>query len=119
MTHQQRKQDDPTALRKQLIQMRLELSRQKIRHEGLALLEPVQKLRGYQKYLSQGSRPLLLVAGVTLASFLITRNHRAVGSLLPVLRVASSLLPLLMTYSRSTSSTSAAQGDNLNQNKPQ
>ncbi|HZJ95399.1 MAG TPA: hypothetical protein VFD11_07590 [Thiopseudomonas sp.] len=119
MTDQQRNKDDPIALRKQLIQMRLELNRQKIRHEGLALLEPVHKLRGYQKYLSQGSKPLLLVAGVTLASFLMARNHRAVSSLLPVLRVASSLLPLLTTYSRPTSSTSTAQADNLNQNKTQ
>lgn len=37
----QKHKDTPIALRKQLIQMRLELNRQKIRHESLVLLEPV------------------------------------------------------------------------------
>ncbi len=41
--------DDPIALRKQLIQMRLELNRQKIRHESLVLLEPVEKLRNFKQ----------------------------------------------------------------------
>jgi hypothetical protein len=105
--------DDPIALRKQLIQMRLELSRQKIRHESLVLFEPIQKLHGYKERLSQGSTPLLIVAGVTLASFFITRNRRSAGSLLPVVRVAASLLPLFMATSTAEADTTAPQTDNL------
>lgn len=117
MTSKRCNQDDPTALRKQLIQMRLELNRQKLRHEGQVMLEPVQKLRGYQQRFSQSSKPLLMVAGVSLASFLMARNHRSVRHLLPFLRVASSVLPFLMTESRSTTRTTAEQPDNLAHNK--
>lgn len=99
MTAKQRKKDNSIALRKQLIQMRLELNRQKIRHEGLVLLEPIEKLRGYKQRLSEGSTPLLIVAGVTLASFFMARKRRSVNGFMPVLRIASSLLPLFITAS--------------------
>lgn len=105
--------DDPIALRKQLIQMRLELNRQKICHESLVLLEPVKKLRGYKQRLSQGSTPLLITAGVTLASFFIARNRRSASSLLPLVRIASSLLPFFMATSAAEADTSAPQADNL------
>ena len=108
------KKEHPIALRKQLLQMRLELNRQKIRHEALVLLEPIEKLRGYKKRLSEGSTPLLIVAGVTLASFFMTRNRRSASGLLPIVRIASSLLPLFMTASQSETATSIKQTDNLN-----
>lgn len=114
MTIKKHKTDHPVALRKQLLQMRLELNRQKIRHEALVLLEPIEKIRGYKKRLSEGSTPLLIVAGVTLASFFMTRNRRSASGLLPLVRIASSLLPLFMTASHSETATSAEQADNLN-----
>ena len=103
--------DDPIALRKQLIQMRMELNRQKVRHQALVLVEPVQKMRGYQKRLLQGSNPLLLVAGATLASFFIARKRNSVSSLLSAVRIASSLLPLFVAPARDADSaaTPAAQ----------
>lgn len=104
--------DDPAALRKQLIQMRLELNRQKVRHEALVLMEPVQKIRGYQKRLLQGSNPLLLVAGVTLASFFIARKRSSTSNLLSVVRMASSLLPLFIAPSRGAESATSS-ADNL------
>lgn len=55
MRSKRHKHDNSIALRKQLIQMRLELNRQKIRHEGLILLELIDKLRGYKQRLSEGS----------------------------------------------------------------
>lgn len=103
---------DQIALRKQLIQMRLELNRQKIRHEGMVLLEPVEKLRGFKKRLSSGSTPLLLVAGVTFASFFIGRNRRSSSRWLPMARVAASLLPLFMS-SADKADTTTEQADNL------
>ncbi|MDY0248771.1 MAG: hypothetical protein RBR45_01800 [Pseudomonas sp.] len=112
MSIQQHK-DDPVALRKQLIRMRLELNRQKICHESLVLLEPVQKLRDYKQRLTQGSTPLLIVAGVTLASFFITRNRRSVSRLLPIVRIAASLLPLFMVTPMAEADTSPSQADNL------
>jgi hypothetical protein len=100
--------DDPLALRKQLIQMRLELNRQKVRHQALVLIEPVQKMRSYKKRLLQGSNPLLLVVGVTLAGFFIARKRNSANTLLSVVRVASSLLPLLIAASRDPDSTAPA-----------
>jgi hypothetical protein len=105
--------DDPIALRKQLIQMRLELNRQKIRHESLVLLEPVEKLRSFKQRFTQGTTPLLVVAGVTLASFFLTRNRKSSGNFLPIVKVAASLLPLLMASSAAEADTTAAQTDNL------
>ncbi|QEY58719.1 hypothetical protein FXF61_05845 [Pseudomonas sp. C27(2019)] len=96
--------DDPVALRKQLIQMRLELNRQKVRHEAMVLVEPVHKIRTYQKRLLQGSNPLLLVAGVTVASFFIARKRSSASNLLSVMRMASSLLPLFVAPSGSADS---------------
>lgn len=105
--------DDPIALRKQLIQMRMELNRQKVRHQALVLVEPVQKMRGYQKRILQGSNPLLLVAGATLASFFIARKRNSVSSLLSALRVASSLLPLFIAPARDEADKAAASVDHL------
>lgn len=109
----QRHKDTPIALRKQLIQMRLELNRQKIRHESLVLLEPVAKLRNFKQRFTQGSTPLLVVAGVTLASFLLTRNRKLKGNILPLVRIAASLLPLLMASSATEADTTDQQTDNL------
>lgn len=114
MTAKQRKKDNQTALRKELIQLRLELNRQKIRHETLQLLEPIEKLRGYKQRLSEGSTPLLIIAGITLASFFMTRNRRSANGLLPLVRIASSLLPLFMTASLKEKATSTEQTDYLN-----
>lgn len=105
--------DDPIALRKQLIQMRLELNRQKIRHESLVLLEPVEKLRNFKQRFTQGSMPLLVVAGVTLASFFLTRNRQSSGNFLPIVKIAAGLLPLLMASSATEADTTAPQTDNL------
>lgn len=102
LTH---KKQDPLVLRKQLIQMRLELNRQKIRHEGLTLLKPMEKLRNYKKSIAQNSNPLLMVIGVSLAGFFIARKRHSIGSFLPALRIVSSLLPLFLT----TANTSANQ----------
>ncbi len=112
MSIQQHK-DTPIALRKQLIQMRLELNRQKIRHESLVLLEPVAKLRNFKQRFTQGSTPLLVVTGVTLASFLLTRNRKLKGNILPLVRIAASLLPLLMASSATEADTTDQQTDNL------
>lgn len=101
MTDKFYKKDDPQALRKQLLQMRLELNRQKIRHEGITLLEPLQKVRSYKQRFTQGSNPLLVVAGITIASFFITRKRRSMGSFMPVLRIAAGLLPLFISASNS------------------
>ena len=105
--------DDPIALRKQLIQMRLELNRQKIRHESLVLLEPVEKLRNFKQRFTQGSTPLLMVAGVTLASFFLSRNRQSGGDFLPIVKIAASLPPLLMASSATEADTTASQTDNL------
>lgn len=113
MTKRQKK-DDAIALRKQLIQMRLELNRQKIRHEGLVLLEPVEKFRSYKKRFTEGSKPLLIVAGVTLASFFMARNRRSASSLMPIARIAASVLPLFIAASHSEKATTTGQADNLN-----
>lgn len=110
MTQQHRK-NDPIALRKQLIQMRLELNRQKIRHEGIVLLEPVEKLRGYKQRFMSGTKPIWAVAGVGLASFLLARKKRSVGSLLPMMRIAVSLLPLLMSKSHLETDTAPTKTD--------
>ena len=88
--------DDPIALRKQLIQMRLELNQQRIHHESIVLLEPVAKLRGLKQRFNQGATPLLAVAGVTLVSFFMARNRRSASSLMPVVKIAASLLPLFV-----------------------
>ena len=117
MTIKQHKKDDRIALRKQLLQMRLELNRQKIRHEGLTLLEPVAKLRGYKKRLSEGSTPLLVVAGVTLASFFMTRNRRSASALMPIARIAASVLPLFIAASHSEKASTTEQTDNLNKTR--
>lgn len=37
--------------------------------EGLALIEPIQKIRSYKERFFHSANPLLLVAGVTVASF--------------------------------------------------
>lgn len=105
--------NDPIALRKQLIQMRLELNRQKIRHESLVLLEPVEQFRSFKQRLSQGSTPLLVVAGVTLASFFLTRNRGATSNALPILKAAASLLPLFINASSATTSSTVQNTDNL------
>lgn len=104
------KQDDPVALRKQLIQMRLELNRQKIQHEGLALIEPIQKIRSYKERFFHSANPLLLVAGVTLASFFITRKRHSVSGFIPVLSIATSLARLFInaTPSSTKDSTTAS-----------
>lgn len=107
---------DPVALRKQLIQMRLELSRQKIRHEALILIEPVEKIRNYKKRFTQGAHPLLLVAGITLASLFITRNRNLASSLPSVVGIVSSLLPLFLRPGQETDKVTAGT-DNLK--KPQ
>lgn len=93
------KKNDSLALRKQLIQMRLELNRQKIRHEGIILLEPVEKLRDYKHRFMSGRTPMLAIAGVGLASFFLARKKRSIGSFLPVMRIAAGLLPLLLNHS--------------------
>lgn len=100
--------NDSLALRKQLIQLRLEVSRQKLRHETLVLVEPVQKIRHYQKRFTQSANPLLLVAGVTLASFFITRNRSSVSSLSSIVGIASSLLPLLIKPSQAAATSAPA-----------
>ena len=105
--------NDSIALRKQLIQMRMELNRQKICHESLVLLEPVQKLRDYKQRLSQGSTPVLIVAGVTLASFFITRNRHSASSLLPLVKIAASLLPIFIATPTVEADKTAPQADNL------
>ena len=105
--------DDPLALRKQLIQMRLELNRQKIRHESLVLLEPVEKLRGIKQRFTQGSTPLLVVAGVTLASFFLTRNSHSARQIVPLVKIAASLLPLFLSTASTEADTTPAQADNL------
>lgn len=108
MTLKQSNKDDPIALRKQLIQMRMELNRQKIHHEGLVLLEPIQKARRYKERFLQSANPLLLVAGVTLASFFITRKRHSVSGLIPVLSIATSLARLFINATPPSTKDSTA-----------
>jgi len=114
MTIQKYKKDNPIALRKQLIQMRLELNRQKICHESIVLLEPIEKIRSYKNRLMQGSTPLLAVAGVALASFFLTRQRRSASALLPIVRIAGSLLPFFMATPRAETATAATRTNNPN-----
>lgn len=109
MTLKQPNKDDPIALRKQLIQMRMELNRQKIHHEGLVLLEPIQKVRGYKERFFHSANPLLLITGVTLVSFLITRKRHSVSGLIPVLSIATSLARLLINAAPSSQKDSATE----------
>lgn len=108
MTQKQPYTDDPIALRKQLIQMRMELNRQKIHHEGLVLIEPIQKIRSYKARFLHSANPLLLVTGVTLASFFITRKRRSVSGLIPALSVATSLARLFINATPSPKKDSMA-----------
>ena len=117
MTLKLNKKDNPIALRKQLIQMRLELNRQKIRHESITLLEPLQKFQSYKQRFTQGSTPLLVLAGVTLGSFFMTRYRRSANGLLPVVRIAAGLLPFFMAGSRAETTQTTKQTDNLIKNK--
>ncbi len=105
--------NDQAALRKQLIQMRLELNRQKIRHEALVLLEPVAKLRSLKQRFTQGSTPLLIVAGVTIASFFLTRSRHSASGLAPLVKIAASLLPLFIARSTAEADTTVSRADNL------
>jgi len=107
MTLKQPNKDDPIALRKQLIQMRMELNRQKIHHEGLVLLEPIQKARNYKERFTQGANPVLLIVGLTLASFFITRKRHSVSGLIPVLSIATSLARLFINAAPSSQKDSA------------
>ena len=105
--------DNPVALRKQLIQMRLELNRQKIHHEALVLLEPVEKFRSLKQRFTQGSTPLLVVAGVTLVGFFMARKRNAGSHVLPLVKIAAGLLPLLMASSSVEADKSTTRPDNL------
>lgn len=82
--------------RKQLLQMRLELHRQKIRHEALVLAQPVKKAQRYKQQLQNSNNPLLWVAGVGIVGFVAARNRKGLEGLLSLARTASSLLPLVM-----------------------
>lgn len=101
--------EDPVALRKQLIQMRMELNRQKIRRESLVLLEPVEKLRSFKQRLSQGATPLLVIAGATLTGLFLSRNRSTTHNVLPILKIAASALPLFFKTSSSKNKATTSE----------
>ena len=67
------------ALKKELIQMRMELHRQEMRHEVLLALQPLQKIRSV-KNSWQRAKPWISLAGLVTPAVVAAFRHRAAGS---------------------------------------
>ncbi len=67
------------ALKKELIQMRMELHRQEMRHEVLLALQPLQKIRSV-KNSWQKAKPWISLAGLVTPVVVAAFRHRSAGS---------------------------------------
>ncbi|WP_442113306.1 hypothetical protein [Pseudomonas sp. NUPR-001] len=85
-------------LRKALVRLRLEMHRQEIRHESSQMLAPLSRLRAVGDSLQGGlgikHAPLWGIAAVVVLGFFTGKGTRN-GSLSRMIRLGSSLLPLL------------------------
>ncbi|TDF85662.1 hypothetical protein [Pseudomonas sp. H9] len=85
-------------LRKALVRLRLEMHRQEIRHESAQMLAPLSRLRAVGDSLHSGlgikHAPLWGIGAVVVLGFLTGKGTRS-GSLSRMIRVGTSLLPLL------------------------
>ena len=88
-------------MRKALIRLRMEMHRQEIRHESAQLLEPLRRVRGMGSSLHDGlgikHAPLWGIGAVVALGFLTGKGVRS-GNLARLLRLGTSLLPLLRLY---------------------
>ncbi|MBH3427356.1 MAG: hypothetical protein ACRESP_13785 [Pseudomonas sp.] len=85
-------------LRKALVRLRLEMHRQEIRHESAQMLAPLTRLRAMGDSLHSGlgikHAPLWGIGAVVILGFLTGKGTKN-GSLSRIIRLSSSLLPLL------------------------
>lgn len=85
-------------LRKALVRLRLEMHRQEIRHESGQLLNPLNRLRAMGDSLQGGlgikHAPLWGIGAVVVLGFLTGKGAKS-GSLSRMVRLGSSLIPLL------------------------
>ncbi|MBV4537090.1 hypothetical protein [Pseudomonas urmiensis] len=92
---------NPRELRKALLRLRLEMHRQEIRHESAQLLEPVRRLRGMGGSLQDGlgikHAPLWGLGAVVALGFLTGKGARS-GNLSRLMRLGSSLIPLVRLF---------------------
>ena len=92
---------NPRELRKALLRLRMEMHRQEIRHESAQLLEPLRRVRGMGSSLHDGlgikHAPLWGIGAVVALGFLTGMGVRS-GNLARLLRLGTSLLPLLRLY---------------------
>lgn len=95
---------NPRELRKALLRLRLEMHRQEIRHESAQLLEPVRRLRGVGDSLHGGlgikHAPLWGLGAVVALGFVTGKGVRS-GNLSRLLRLGTSLVPLIRLFLRS------------------
>ncbi|EKT4522322.1 hypothetical protein QEM13_001547 [Pseudomonas putida] len=95
---------NPRELRKALLRLRLEMHRQEIRHESAQLLEPVRRLRGVGDALHGGlgikHAPLWGLGAVVALGFVTGKGVRS-GNLSHLLRLGTSLVPLVRLFLRS------------------
>ncbi|EKT4467342.1 hypothetical protein QEL93_002751 [Pseudomonas putida] len=96
---------NPRELRKALLRLRLEMHRQEIRHESAQLLEPVRRLRGVGDSLHGGlgikHAPLWGLGAVVALGFVTGKGVRS-GNLSRLLRLGTSLVPLIRLFLRSS-----------------
>ncbi len=94
-------------LRKALIQMRLELHRQQLRHETLLLVKPLQEARDisqqWRAALGHNHAPIWGAAALGIAALVFVRRHQLSGWL----KMGSALAPLLTQLLRRPTPTSA------------
>lgn len=88
-------------MRKVLIRLRMEMHRQEIRHESGQLLEPLRRVRGMGSSLHEGlgikHAPLWGIGAVVALGFLTGKGVRS-GNLTRLVRLGSTLLPLVRLY---------------------
>jgi len=92
---------NPRELRKALLRLRMEMHRQQIRHESGQLMQPLERLRGMGGSLHEGlgikHAPLWGIGAVVALGFLTGKGVRS-GNLSRLVRLGTSLLPLVKLY---------------------
>lgn len=92
---------NPRELRKALLRLRMEMHRQEIRHESGQLLEPLRRVRGMGSSLHERlgikHAPLWGIGAVVALGFLTGKGVRC-GNLTRLVRLGSTLLPLVRLY---------------------
>lgn len=63
-------------LKKALIQMRMELNRQEMRHEVLLVAQPLQQIRSFRQRW-QKAKPWISLAGIVTPVIVATLRHRS------------------------------------------